>query len=792
MIVGVMVACAGPTPVPMRSETEAVGPDPRQLQDRAWASYRSGDSATALEAFERAAALFAEAGDVEGELEAQTDAAVIVSESGAPDRAVLRLQELVERAEDAGLLERAARSGILLARSLSLAGDHAGAHAALDAAASAEVDTAQAELDALVELGRANTFLGEGRLDDAASAGRRAVEACEAAGLPQDATRARSVVAYALHQLGDDDGAITLYRRLLNDGWRDQNQPLIQFVYCNLADIEWRRSDAAPAEDDLRAALDGFEAARASSPATADERAAFLEMRVPAYDRLIRLLADTYRGPEALEVAERFRARSLLETLRSASPADFSPDERLILAELGGLRLELESASSSRRTTIRREIDRLEAHLASRSAMRRESPAGGIDHPTIDLQSIRDALDDGDGLVAYWVSDERTFAWLLRPSDLTFAEIPLPRSVLERHVQQFLRPLTSRSQAIDAALRGTEREHLAAGRRLYDWLIGPFPEIASVERLIVVPDLPLHDLPFEALMAACEPDEIPDRSAGHLDPPPGTVHSPYSRCRYLGLERSVSYLPSAGTLAALRRRRELDGSEVATGSLLALAPWTGAEPAEPNEESIAFRHVQGRFLPLPLLPKTRREVQSLADFFEHGTSLEGRDASEASFKAQAAGYRVLHLATHGLVDDEVPMASGVLLAPSGADDGLLQGHEVRRLRLHARLVTLSACRSGRGAPSRGEGMLGLSRAFLQAGSSAVLVSLWDVGDETSADLMQAFYRHLSAGASPADALRLARVERFGQVGRERLVFRRRSVSYAHPSYWAAFRLIGLP
>ena len=316
----------------------------------------------------------------------------------------------------------------------------------------------------------------------------------------------------------------------------------------------------------------------------------------------------------------------------------------------------------------------------------------------------------------------------------------------------------------------------------------PLPEIESLKRLIVVPDLPMIELPFEALVADCERYA----STGVPGPPTEPVHELYRQCRYLGLERSVSYLPSAGTLAALDQRRRQSLPDPAPASLLALAPWAG--PSWSTAAAKAQRHAGGGTSSPPPLPQTRREVRSVGEMFHQRAVFRGLDASEATFKARASEHGVLHLATHGLVDDSVPMASGILLAPGEGDDGLLQGHEVQRLRLRLRsdLVTLSACRSGRGSPSRGEGMLGLSRAFLEAGSSAVLVSLWDVGDETSADLMLEFYRHLSAGAGPAEALRMARVERFNQAGRERLALRHRAVSYAHPSYWATFRLVGLP
>jgi CHAT domain-containing protein len=142
------------------------------------------------------------------------------------------------------------------------------------------------------------------------------------------------------------------------------------------------------------------------------------------------------------------------------------------------------------------------------------------------------------------------------------------------------------------------------------------------------------------------------------------------------------------------------------------------------------------------------------------------------------------------VRDDLPMSSGLLLAAGEGEDGLLQAHEVLGLSLAADLVTLSGCRTGRGGLRRGEGIVGLSRSFLGAGASSVVVSLWDVDDRSTPLLMETFYRRLAAGAPPAEALLAARRALFQAAGERTLVFRSRPVSYAHPRYWAPFILVG--
>jgi CHAT domain-containing protein len=158
----------------------------------------------------------------------------------------------------------------------------------------------------------------------------------------------------------------------------------------------------------------------------------------------------------------------------------------------------------------------------------------------------------------------------------------------------------------------------------------------------------------------------------------------------------------------------------------------------------------------------------------------GRDARETTVKSEAlAEYRFVHFATHGLLDEKDPKLSGLLLAPDEREDGILHLGEVYNLRLNAELVVLSACETGLGRIARGEGIIGLTRGFLYAGAASVLVSLWQVSDATTAELMVDFYGEILRGSSRPEALREAK---------RRLI--RRQPEYAKPYYWAPFILVG--
>jgi CHAT domain-containing protein len=192
-----------------------------------------------------------------------------------------------------------------------------------------------------------------------------------------------------------------------------------------------------------------------------------------------------------------------------------------------------------------------------------------------------------------------------------------------------------------------------------------------------------------------------------------------------------------------------------------------------------------RGLDLRPLPYTRTEANNIGALFPVAQRkvFLGAEASEQNVKSAAlADYRYLHFATHGVVDEEVPSRSGVILSLVGneKEDGILQMAEIMRLNLNADLVTLSACRTGLGEVVDGEGVLGLTRAFMYAGARSVVASLWNVNDTATAELMKTFYANLKKGESKDEALRHAKLS----------LLHGRQVSWRNPYYWAPFVLAG--
>ncbi|MCC7157706.1 MAG: CHAT domain-containing protein [Bryobacterales bacterium] len=250
--------------------------------------------------------------------------------------------------------------------------------------------------------------------------------------------------------------------------------------------------------------------------------------------------------------------------------------------------------------------------------------------------------------------------------------------------------------------------------------------------------------------------------------------------RFLVEDHPIMYAPSVSVLASLSRtgadgasRREL----LAYGDPRFTAGQARGRPVQALYRSAGYRFVR--------LPATRQEVLGIGSYFPAPmrTLLLGEAATEQSVKeADLRAYRRLHFATHAVLDERVPARSGIVLSQigTGREDGILHASEVMELKLDAELVVLSACRTGLGQLVGGEGMVGLTRSFFHAGAQRVVVSLWDVNDQSTARLMKEFYRQMSAGHGPADALRAAKLS----------FLRSNAPLERQPHFWAGFVLSG--
>jgi CHAT domain-containing protein/tetratricopeptide (TPR) repeat protein len=811
--------------------------DPRAvvLDNLSKVHHAVGDYQKALDAQYEALALRQSIGGVESSANSYLYLALVYLDLGETERAAEFLQQSVKLRQSIGYHFRALRSQCELGRAYYLLGQH---KTALDYFQSIlpltrEHNEKFAESRVLEGLGLTSQALGEHR---------KAVEFYEQAlavmrGLQWQAGESRVILAsgQAHAVLGDLPKAFELYREALALA-RKLNQPYVEAeALSSIARAELKRGNLTEARAALDASLAIVESVRSrvASPAL---RASFLATQRNSYDSYLALLMRLHRqqpaaghDAEALQLSERARARSLLETLAEAPANIRAGVDPALLSRERELRQRLSAkAASQDRAASRtadeaaefsREIASLTAELEQVEArIRTASPRyAAITRPRpLKLSEIQQAVGGDDTLLLeYALGEEQSFLFAVTARTLKSYELPR-RAVIESAARRYYELLTARNRAVKfeepsqraARVSRADAELTAAGVELSRLILKPAAAELGDRRLLIVADGALQMIPFAALPA-------PDQSGESAGKRPAAA-------RLLLDRHVVSHLPSATVLAQLRR--DVEGREPAPKMLAVFA-----DPVfEPDDERLP-RDVRDRLArerqaplvaenraaenraatPPPLddltrairdvaaadergglarLPHTREEAAALVALAPPSESFAALDfdATEQAALSPALGqYRYVHFATHGLLDHAHPELSGLVLSRLDRHGRALDGHlrlvEIYDLKLPAELVVLSACKSGLGREVRGEGLLGLTRGFMQAGAARVAVSLWDVNDKSTAGLMKDFYRELlRQKLSPAAALRAAQMRM------------RQSPEWSSPYYWAAFVLHGEP
>jgi CHAT domain-containing protein len=562
------------------------------------------------------------------------------------------------------------------------------------------------------------------------------------------------------------------------------------------------------ARSHIEAALGIVESLR-SKIAGPDWRAVYVASNLDMYkfhvDLLMRLHERDPSGGHAeaaLAASERARARSLLEDL-SESGADIRQ----------GVEPELLAGEARTRQQINLKAERLTRLLSSKHTAGQEAAARKeMDSLLVDYQNLRAqirtrsprfaaltqpesltareiqtrVLDPDTLLLEYSLGEARSYLWAVTPDAVNAYVLP-GRAEIEDAARRVYELMTARNGSVGgetpelrlARVRQADAQLADASRQLSRMILAPAARHLKVRRLLVVADGALQYVPFAAL---------PRPSAVGPSPPLITGHE-------------VVSLPSASTLALLRR--EAKGGRVAASPRKTLAvladpvfgvddPRVGerrvaaqAPPAGQAREGDVVRSAREAGVErLERLRFSSHEAESIASLAPPSLSLKA--VSFAANKATAmggelGGFRIVHFATHGLINTRHPELSGIVLSLvdewGQPRDGFLRLHEIYNLKLDADLVVLSACQTALGKEVRGEGLVGLARGFMYAGSPRVVASLWKVDDRATAELMTLFYRAmLGQKLPPAAALRRAQAEM--------------SKKWPSPYYWAGFTLQG--
>ncbi len=502
-----------------------------------------------------------------------------------------------------------------------------------------------------------------------------------------------------------------------------------------------RTADVDEAIDFAQCMIEYSESVFERMPAAERQQQTYLANHYAIEQILVELLVEKRRTRDALDVAEAAKARVLRDVAgRTRRPANVkSPEaarEQDLLRRIESLNqsvLREQNAAKLRKlreelSVARLELDDVRARLVAGAELYASaSRATRVSWPYRGVTALQ-----------YMVGDDRTVIFAVRADAAGAMQVDVDvlkvkRTELASLVRQFRERVAAR-----------DLRHREPARKLYDLLIAPAHEsLAGATSICVVPDGDLWKVPFQALTAR--------------------------NGRALVERAAVFYAPSIQMLNMVHRHRPVRASR-----LLALGnPFVSTANRQRAAERAAI---------LGDLVEAEAEVRAIARLYgaDRSSVYIGREAREAVFKEKAPQYDVLHVASHGLVDDAAPRFSALVLASrdGDAEDGLLEAHEVAALKLDADLVVLSACDTAGGRVGAGEGILGLAWAFLAAGAHTLVGSQWKAPSAATEVLMRRFHERLVAGDAPAEALRQAQLRLMGE---ER---------YSAPLDWAAFVVVG--
>lgn len=543
-----------------------------------------------------------------------------------------------------------------------------------------------------------------------------------------DALRCVGEYAQTLLALGRTEEAITVAGKALIEAREIGGPDIIRMILAPLGNAYLRLGKRAEARQAFLETIAAVESIKLTG--REDEKENFFHEQARPYQGMVQLAREEGNNFEALQYAERAKARLLLDVLQGGR-ADFAramtPVEKQRESDLSAAVAKVDSQllkGGHANLALLDERNKSAVALDEfRQALYRAHPDLRLqraEFQPIAMPQIAELLRDNDtALIEYTVTAGAAYVF-------TFVRGPDGKPLLEAHDLRDPATLGAAIEAFRAQLGARDLGYRTAAQALYTRVFGQSARtLRGKTRLVIVPDGPLWSLPFQALVS-----------------PQG---------KHLIEESSVFYAPSLTAVHAMQRLAR--GNSAPGRTLLAMAA----------------------------LPETTREAQQLGALYGAQSSnvIVGDKVNKERWKTDAPRYRILHVATHGILNSNSPLSSYLVMN----GDNVITAREILKMNLQADLTVLSACETARGKFRFGEGLIGMSWAFLVAGTPTTVVSQWKVDSASTSELMLAFHRNLKVkSGSPlsgrAQALREAELQLLA------------SPQYKHPFYWAGFVMIG--
>ncbi|MCD4747562.1 MAG: CHAT domain-containing protein [Bacteroidales bacterium] len=375
------------------------------------------------------------------------------------------------------------------------------------------------------------------------------------------------------------------------------------------------------------------------------------------------------------------------------------------------------------------------------------------DKNVIGYKEIQNNINKNEALIEYSVFDTLLFCFIITSDDFNVFYKNIDSSFYKniKNIRKTFSPAIFANHSID-----DYKDYINSAYYLYNKLLAPAQNIIHKKKLIVICDDILGYIPFEALIS-----NLPD-----------TNKMNYRDLKYLIKEHCISYSP----LATMRFNNYKKLSSLK--KLLAFAPtYKNTEDLNKNIY-LNSKDIKHHLMPIN---NVKNEINRINKIFD-GDNFYDFEATELNFKSTAKDYDILHFAMHTLIDDENPMFSKLVFTINNdsIEDGFLNTYEIYNLDLNARLAVLSACKTGCGKLHKGEGILSLARGFIYAGVPGIVMTLWEVEDNSGTDIIEGLYKYLHKGKAKDEALTLAKLD----------YLKKADQLHSHPYFWSAYVIIG--
>ncbi len=571
-------------------------------------------------------------------------------------------------------------------------------------------------------------------------------------------------IGFSYLELEKPQSAIEYFRKALSSGMRLGAYHVLWEVYYGIGKYYEKQQN-------IRESIQWYEKSihvieNAKEYISLDiHQAGYLSEKMKVYEGLLNLYFILFQETGAelylkkmFSVAEMAKSNTLLENLQSskvnifdnvhsqlkASKSDLEKKMSNVLSQLSDNQLD-----ENERDRLSRKFRRLEEeHMVLLSEIRLKYPriAQVIAPEIMNMEDIQKYLIKTDSsIIEYFLGKHTSYIFLVTP--FKKAVFPLDKkTVLENNIKGVLKYLS-------AAAQNTSITKKALRKISHDLIPFSMKLTGMCENLIIIPDGELFCFPFEVLI---------DEQNG----------------AYLMDEFLISYMPSAFALMHLSgKQKQMDGFNLLFFGSPEYEQYENAAQARISAAAV-WRLYEEEAFPFPSLPYSRNEVEEITKLF-HPDKIKlfiGPEASESNIKnLDLSGFNCIHFACHGFISSN-PFKSALVLSPETGEDGFLQAREIYDLKFNADLVVLSACSTGKGIITAGEGLLGLSRVFFYSGASSVISTLWDIDDKSTALFMKYFYGFLKNGMRKSSALRKAKLKM-------------RDIN-ENPFFWAPFILNG--